>query len=76
MKSIFKILFIIIITNSFLQAMEKIEISVNDKKLIVDRAGGSRSEAALLTGLSVLAGAAALVFIQNELYLKMAGSIE
>ena len=36
MKSIFKILFIIIITNSFLQAMEKIEISVNDKKLIVE----------------------------------------
>jgi uncharacterized membrane protein (UPF0127 family) len=36
MKSIFKIIFILILTNSFLQAMEKIEISINDKKLIAE----------------------------------------
>lgn len=48
MKSIFKILFIIIITNSFLQAMEKIEISVNDKKLIAEVA---KTRQELNTGL-------------------------
>jgi hypothetical protein len=36
MKLFSKILFILILTNSFLQAMEKIEISVNDKKLIAE----------------------------------------
>jgi len=48
MKSIFKTLFIIIITNSFLQAMEKIEISVDDKKLIAEVA---KTEEEIMTGL-------------------------
>lgn len=36
MKSIFKILLTLLLTNSFLQAMEKIEIDVNDKKLTIE----------------------------------------
>ena len=66
MKSIFKILFIIIITNSFLQAMEKIEISVNDKKLIAEVARTQEEKNLGLMNRSSLGENEGMLFIFNR----------
>lgn len=48
MKLFSKILFTLLLINSFLQAMEKIEIDINDKKLIIEVA---KTTEEIMTGL-------------------------
>jgi len=48
MKLFYKILLTLLLMNSFLQAMEKIEIHINDKKLIIEVA---KTTEEIMTGL-------------------------
>jgi uncharacterized membrane protein (UPF0127 family) len=66
MKLFFKILSIILLTNSFLQAMEKIEIDINDKKLIAEVAKPGKDSYTGLMNRSSLGENEGMLFVFNS----------